>query len=456
MERRKRTSVSRSKNGSAKRKVSGKRKVQRRRTSKNSFFGRENTVLFFGCVALVCAIFFVLFTGLDFKKGKNGNGDFDESRIQLSEKLNEKSSLEKREKSSSASERKKDEEKPNRPSISSEKSKEKPASAEEQNSKRKNASAENVSARPSVPAAKKNIPAPSESKNTENKNRSSKETSRLPSENKNAGAKNPSSAAMSRPSAENPPSKNEISSKKKNVREKNEFSALPHAKGNAVLVFLFDDAGQNLNQLEKFLRLPFAFTVAVLPGLAHSKAAADLIRQSGNEVMLHQPMQAMNLRVNPGPGAITPNMGESEIRSVLFSNIFEIGPVAGVNNHEGSLITADAQKMSYVMKFLSEEGLYFLDSRTSVETKVPYVAKEMGYSYYQRNVFLDNSGKRDDMIAEIKKGLEYANRTGCAIMIGHIWSSEVLPGLLSELYPLLLEKGYSFSKVSECPAKIGI
>jgi len=29
------------------------------------------------------------------------------------------------------------------------------------------------------------------------------------------------------------------------------------------------------------------------------------VRASGNEVMLHQPMQAVNLNVNPGPGDVT-------------------------------------------------------------------------------------------------------------------------------------------------------
>lgn len=234
----------------------------------------------------------------------------------------------------------------------------------------------------------------------------------------------------------------------------NEFSFVSEAKNNAVLVFVFDDGGQNLSQLEKVLALPFPVTVAVLPGLAHSKASAEKVRRSGNELILHQPMQAVNLNVNPGPGAITPSMNEEEIRSVLFRNIYEIGPVKGVNNHEGSLITADAEKMSHVMKLLSDEGLYFLDSRTNAGTKVPFVAESLGYSYYERNVFLDNTKVRSDILGEIKKGLDYANRTGCAIMIGHVWSAEILPAILNEIYPVLVKNGYRFSTVSDCPARI--
>lgn len=231
----------------------------------------------------------------------------------------------------------------------------------------------------------------------------------------------------------------------------------PTAVNHAQLVFVFDDGGQNLAHLEKFMELPFPITVAVLPQIAHSKEAADRIRKSGNEVMLHQPMQALNKNVNPGPGAITPNMDENQIISTLFQNINELGPIAGMNNHEGSAITADAEKMSTILKFASESGLFFLDSRTNVDTKVPYVASELGYSYYERNIFLDNekdpSKKRSDILNEINKGLALANKNGVVIMIGHIWSADILPGILKEIYPELVQKGYTFSTVSKSKAK---
>ena len=161
----------------------------------------------------------------------------------------------------------------------------------------------------------------------------------------------------------------------------------PKAKNGAQLIFVFDDGGQNLAHLKPFLNLPFPVTVAVLPQIAHSKETASQVRASGNEVILHQPMQSVNASVNPGPGAIKPDMSEEEIKSLLFQNVTEIAPIAGMNNHEGSGITADAEKMATVLQFCSQEGIYFLDSRTNVETKVPYVARELGYSWYERNIF---------------------------------------------------------------------
>ena len=227
----------------------------------------------------------------------------------------------------------------------------------------------------------------------------------------------------------------------------------PQAVNHAQLIFVFDDGGQNLNHLDAFLNLPFPITVAVLPKLAYSKESAKKIRASGNELMLHQPMQAINKSVNPGPGAITPEMDEDQIIATLFTNINEIGPVAGINNHEGSAITADAEKMEIVLKVASENGIFFLDSRTNVETKVPYVAGEMGYTYYERNIFLDNTKTKENALSELKKGLTIANKNGSVIMIGHVWSADFLPAFLKEIYPELKEKGYTFSVVSKSNAQ---
>ena len=156
----------------------------------------------------------------------------------------------------------------------------------------------------------------------------------------------------------------------------------PQARNNAKLVFIFDDGGHNMQQLEKCVTLPFPVTVAVLPRLSHSAQAAERVRKSGNEVILHQPMQSVNLNVNPGDGAITPDMDEEKIRSTVLANIYEIWPISGLNNHEGSLITADAEKIAAVMQICSQQEIYFLDSRTNSDSKVRYVSSVMGYPYY--------------------------------------------------------------------------
>lgn len=228
----------------------------------------------------------------------------------------------------------------------------------------------------------------------------------------------------------------------------------PKAVNNAQLVFLLDDGGQNLSHLDKFLKLPMPLTIAVLPRLTHSREAAQKIRASGKELMLHQPMQALNASVNPGPGAIKPEMTREQIISTLFQNIDEVGPVAGMNNHEGSAITADAQKMEVILKYAAENGIFFLDSRTNKDTQVPYVSHALGYSYYERNGnFLDNVKTRENALAELRKNIDKANKDGVVIMIGHVWSADFLPQLLMDVYPELKAKGYVITTVSKCKGR---
>ena len=227
----------------------------------------------------------------------------------------------------------------------------------------------------------------------------------------------------------------------------------PSASKNAVLCVVFDDGGQSVAQLKKCIALPFPVTVAVLPRLAHSKECAALVRRSGNEVILHQPMQAINLGVNPGEGAILPQMSGGEIAATLSQNIAEIAPIAGINNHEGSLITEDEVKVGFVLETVHQKGIYFLDSRTSSATKIPSVSMEMGFSYFQRDIFLDNEKSRENILHELKRGVEIANRQGFVIMIGHVWSAEILPAVLEEVYPELKKKGYRFSTVSNSGAE---
>ena len=227
----------------------------------------------------------------------------------------------------------------------------------------------------------------------------------------------------------------------------NTATATNPGSSGAKLVFVFDDAGHNLNQLEPFLKLPFNAVIAVLPGLPHSADAAEAARKAGKQVILHQPMQAVNLSVDPGPSAIKPDMHTYEIEALVRKNLAEIGPVVGLNNHEGSLITATQSAIGAVLDVCKDENIFFLDSRTNAETKAPQAALERGMKIYERDIFLDNEPGRDDIIAMIKKGLAVADKKGHAIMIGHIWS-DGLAAIISEMYPDLVAQGYVFTDIS--------
>jgi len=218
-------------------------------------------------------------------------------------------------------------------------------------------------------------------------------------------------------------------------------------ENKGTLVFIIDDAGNNLKELEPFLRIQFPFTIAVLPGLPHSAEAAKRIRESGKEVLLHQPMEAIGGQ-EPGPGAIYSGMSAAEIRAVLSRNIEEIGPIVGMNNHQGSKITMDKEAMQTILAFCNEKGICFIDSRTTADSVVSSVANQMGIKIAERNVFIDNEQNKSAMLRYISGGLARARKNGSAVMIGHTWSPDLAP-LLAEQFPDFVEQGYTLKTASD-------
>jgi len=213
------------------------------------------------------------------------------------------------------------------------------------------------------------------------------------------------------------------------------------------LIFVIDDAGNNLRDLELFLNIDGPLTIAVLPGLPNSAEAARRVRAAGKEVFLHQPMESVG-GTDPGPGAIRVGMGTDEIRAIINRNLDELWPVAGMNNHEGSRITMDEGIMEIILAVCRERGIPFLDSRTTAESAAARAAWRLGINIGERDVFLDNVPGRESIISHINMGLEKAEQKGSAIMIGHVWAPELAP-LLAEMFPQLRERGYSFSTASE-------
>jgi polysaccharide deacetylase 2 family uncharacterized protein YibQ len=225
-----------------------------------------------------------------------------------------------------------------------------------------------------------------------------------------------------------------------------ELPLRPMPRRGGTLVFIIDDAGNNLRELEPFLKFPGPLTIAVLPGLPNSAEAARRIRAAGKEVFLHQPMEALGGQ-SPGPGAVYTGMSGGEIRAIIERNLDEIGPVAGINNHQGSRVTMDETAMETVLAICRERGICFLDSRTTADTVAPRVAKRMGISIGERDVFLDNIQERASMIRYVNDGLERAESRGAAVMIGHTWSPDLAP-VLETLYPELLDLGYTLTTAS--------
>ena len=220
----------------------------------------------------------------------------------------------------------------------------------------------------------------------------------------------------------------------------------PPPAAGARLAIVIDDAGNNLQELRPFLEFPAPLTFAVLPQLQHSERAATLARSHGHEVILHLPMAAVS-GLYPGPGTISAELTDEEIRSLMERNFASITGAAGTNNHMGSAGTADPRIMNAVMAYLAESGKFFVDSRTTpTSVAAPYAAK-YGVPFMQRDVFLDHDRDPAAIRAALRKGLAVARKHGHAVLIGHASVTDVATALF-EVYPHLEHRGYELVPLS--------
>lgn len=206
-----------------------------------------------------------------------------------------------------------------------------------------------------------------------------------------------------------------------------------------------DDGGHNLSQLESFLKFPGKITIAVIPFLRYSEEAARRTVKAGKSLILHMPMEALN--EDAGKGAIKAGDNAATVARKLEEALRDVPGASGVNNHMGSRATADLSVMKSVLKFLDEKDLFFLDSHTNPGSMARAAGEALNITVWERNVFLDNEKNREYILHAIEEGKKIADKKGHAVMIGHVWTSE-LAEVLTEIYPQLLEQGYTLEDLS--------
>lgn len=219
------------------------------------------------------------------------------------------------------------------------------------------------------------------------------------------------------------------------------------------LAIIIDDAGYSMQELEPFLDLPGAISIAVLPGLEHSVEAARRVRAAGKALLLHLPMEPEG-ESNPGPGPITVGMSAAAIRSAVVQALDELGTVGGVNNHMGSRATADAVTMRAVLGAIEGRGLAFVDSVTTPASVVQREAAGRGIPVASRDVFLDNEAEGEAMRRQLEEAVRLARSRGEAIAIGHVQSPGLAALLRAEL-PKLARAGISLVAARELARSVG-
>lgn len=214
-----------------------------------------------------------------------------------------------------------------------------------------------------------------------------------------------------------------------------------------LLAIIMDDLGRSTSTARMLASLAQPVTFSILPDEPQAVDVAEIAYAAGREVMLHVPMEPQGYpAVNPGRDALFVNNSAAQIRHNFDLLLARIPHVIGTNNHMGSRFTEDARALAPVMESLHDKGLFFIDSRTTGNSKVSEVAQKFGVPTMSRDVFLDNVAEVDAITREIRKLENKARQHGMAIGICHPYR-ETLEALKNEL-PGLAGRGVTLVPVS--------
>ncbi len=217
-------------------------------------------------------------------------------------------------------------------------------------------------------------------------------------------------------------------------------TAVPRTLGRGPkLAIIVDDLGRDLGVAEKLLGLPYPLTISVIPNLPDSARVAEAAYKRGDQVLLHLPMEAGE-KAQAEPVELRVGMQRGQVENILDENLKSVPHVAGVNNHQGSRATADPQLMDALMSSLRERGLFFIDSRTSVQTVAYDTAEKDGVRASFRNAqFLDDIETGAAIQKQLQRAENDAVKKGWAITIGHPHPATI--EVLRENLPQLRGKG---------------
>ncbi len=202
------------------------------------------------------------------------------------------------------------------------------------------------------------------------------------------------------------------------------------------IAIIIDDIGYDRYIAQKFLDLDAVLTFSILPHSTHDKRIAMMAHSKGFDVMLHLPMEPNEYPlINPGPGVLLTSMSPDQLINQLDEDLDAVPFVKGVNNHMGSKMTTIAPQLHQIFSVLKKRKLYFIDSRTTVDTLCGPSAQLLQVPFGQKDVFIDHIPKPDFIRETIHRLIKIADRHGEAIGIAHPHTTtyEVLREMLPEL-----------------------
>lgn len=225
----------------------------------------------------------------------------------------------------------------------------------------------------------------------------------------------------------------------------------------AKLALIIDDFGQARAGVSEFMNFERKITFAIMPMLQFSDKDLRDSLEKGHEAILHIPLQSQK-RDNPswvGPHVIKVNASSDDIEDKVRQFCESMPGIKGANFHMGALGSTDLRVMQSIIKVIHDNGLYFVDSRTSPKSTCKEAARGIGCRFATNRVFLEQGDKSVAGVKkQLKKAADISVKTGSCIAIGHVGGEggvntiNAINQFLSELDKMNVELVYASELVS--------
>jgi polysaccharide deacetylase 2 family uncharacterized protein YibQ len=208
------------------------------------------------------------------------------------------------------------------------------------------------------------------------------------------------------------------------------------------VAIVIDDFGNGMKGTKEILSLPLQLTIAVMPFLPTTEKDATLAHKKGHEVIVHLPMEPLHGKKSwLGPGAITSDLTNDEVRKRVNEAIDAVPHAVGMNNHMGSKVTADERVMRIILEVCKDRGLYYLDSKTTSRSVVATLANELQVPYLENELFFDEQYTTKHIIQQANLLMNKIEVDNEIIAIGHVGvAGEKTASVLEQYIPLVMEK----------------
>ncbi len=217
-------------------------------------------------------------------------------------------------------------------------------------------------------------------------------------------------------------------------------NCLGHKEHKPVIVIVIDDLGYSSDAGKKIVALPGPLTLSFLPFAKNIENEIGNARRLGHEIFMHIPMEPRAPPDHAVQNMLQVKAVDHDIRALTRLNLDSFAGYSGVNNHMGSLFTANARGMSIVLEAVKKRGLVWLDSVTSLETKGPEIAQRLALPWLKRDIFLDHDPSHEMIHRQFNRLEALARKQGLAVAIGHPKAATI--DVLRQRLPESQEKGF--------------